>query len=305
MSEENPPSGSDRPGPDRPAYPSQPGPYPSAGPGGGQYPGQPPSYPPPAYGQQSGYPPPPYGQPPSPYGPPPGLVRQPGERPGRLLAAAVITWVFAGLTLLGAVAMLVMGIVGNDDLFDQVVEQSGGGGTVGRDELRAGIVVVGLVIGFWSLAAIVLAFLVLRRQNWARITLAVSAAVTALVSLISITSGVSFVTLGASIVVLVLLFGRDANDWFARQTSPYGAPYGGQYGGQYGGPYGGAHGPSSPTYGSPYAQPPPPPGGAQQPWSAQHPTQHPTDPTEHPSDPQAGDGPQDPGQTPRPPSGGW
>jgi hypothetical protein len=281
MSEQNPPGGPDRPDTSsgRPEYPPQPGPYPP--PPTGQAP----------YGQAGGSPygqgqPSPYAQPPAPYGAPgygPGYgpVRNPDERPGRLLAAAIITWIFAGLALLGALAMLVGGLAGNDSFYDRAIDEAGGAGVVTAEEMRAGIVAVGVILGVWSLAAIVLAFLMLRRQNWARITLAVSAAMTALFSLLAITSGVSVLTLAAAVVVLILLFGRDSGDWFARR---------------------GHAAAGMPGYPSPYpheqsqqpAYPPPPTG---QSWTA------PGEQVDKPSDgPQQ---PDQPGDNPRPPSGGW
>ena len=66
----------------------------------------------------------------------------------------------------------------------------------------------------WCLIACILAVLVLRRSNAARITLVVSSAVTALFSLFGIGSGVSAVTLLAAVAVIVLLFVGGANDWF-------------------------------------------------------------------------------------------
>jgi len=65
--------------------------------------------------------------------------------------------------------------------------------------------------------------LVLRRSNAARITLVVSSAVTAVISLFGIGSGVSAVTLLAAVAVIVLLFVGGANDWFkgkGRQAIP-------------------------------------------------------------------------------------
>ena len=59
----------------------------------------------------------------------------------------------------------------------------------------------------------------LRRSNAARITLVVSSAVTALVSLIGIGSGVSALTLIAAIAVIVLLFTGGAGDWFKRKNA--------------------------------------------------------------------------------------
>eukprot|EP01031_Cornospumella_fuschlensis_P019094 gene19094-23392_t len=83
--------------------------------------------------------------------------------------------------------------------------------------LTAVVLVVMLAFVFWCISAIVLGVLTLRRRNWARIMLVVSSAVTALFSLLGITSGISALTLIAAIAVIVLLFTGGANQWFAKR----------------------------------------------------------------------------------------
>ena len=62
------------------------------------------------------------------------------------------------------------------------------------------------------------------------------AVITALLSLISIASGISAVPMLAAIATIVLLFVGGANDWFARRKpATYGDPLGGTYGSS---PYG-------------------------------------------------------------------
>ena len=69
----------------------------------------------------------------------------------------------------------------------------------------------------WSLVAAVLAVMTLRRNQVARILLAVSAGLTALLSLLAILSGVAAVTLLLGAITVALLLGRRANDWFAHR----------------------------------------------------------------------------------------
>jgi hypothetical protein len=207
----------------------------------------------PTYPSQPGYPG--YGQPP--YGgsgyPPPNE-----RRPATVVVAAGLTWLFSGLTavlwlivvgmLLGARDRLVNLIETNPTLqnYEQQTGQS-----IPTDAV-IGAVWVWSVIGLvWCLIAMVLAFLAFRRANWARITLAVSAGVTALVSIVAlpVTAG----NLISAAAVVVLLFTGGANQWYARRPGypSYPGPYGGP-------PPGGSPGGQPPRY--PGEQPPRYPG---------------------------------------------
>jgi hypothetical protein len=193
--------------------PSQQNPYggqPQQNPYGGQPQQNPYGQPaqPPAYGQQ-----PSYGQPGYGYGGP-----ATDKRPGSVTAAAVITLIFSGLSLLLYAFILVALVVARDEVVDEITRQP--------DFEDAGIsadsafgVIVAFVVVFlvWCVIACILAALVLRRSNAARITLVVSSAVTALFSLLAITSLVSAVTLLAAVATIVLLFVGGANDWFKRR----------------------------------------------------------------------------------------
>lgn len=203
-------------------------PPPSDNPYGQQPPQQP------AYGQQ---PPPgqqPYGQAPqdpyaaSPYGAPspyaPGPV-DPDKRPGTVTAAGIITLVCAGLSALlfglATIALVVARESFSDELrkaieddptFDSTDMPTG-------DELASIFTGVMGVLFVWCVVACVLGFLVLRRSNVARILLVISAAISALLSLVGIFSVVSAVPLIASVATIVLLFAGGAGDWFARRGS--------------------------------------------------------------------------------------
>lgn len=228
----------------------------------------------------------PYGSPPQgrpagqqPYGQPVG-----GRRPGTVTAAAWIAIVFSGITAaflgLGALGL----VVARDEVVDEIERemQSGAAGTdvqldLDPESIVGVLVAVILVLLVWALITIVLAAFVLRRSNVARILLVISSGVVALFSLIGIASGISVVSLIASIATIVLLFTGGAGDWFngtpayAATPAPYGQP--GPYGGQPGpygqpNPYGGHPGP----YGgqpNPYGQEPP--AGEQNPYGQQPP----------------------------------
>jgi hypothetical protein len=224
----------------RPEQPPAPGDQPS-GPTGQEGAAAPyghvPAYPPAAtapYGVPPAGAPPhgqvPYGQTPyhhNPYGSPaygmPGYgapLRDPDARPGTVLAAGIITFVMAGLSgLLFLVFTLVM-LVARDSFIDGFRDGAGldPSSADDADAMFAILLVIGVVLILWCVAAIVLAALALKRRNGARIGLVVSSALTILVSLLAITGGVSVVTLIAGIAVIVLLFTGGANEWYRRRS---------------------------------------------------------------------------------------
>lgn len=183
-------------------------------PAGGDPYGQPPAQQPPAYGQTQ----PAYGQPA--YAQPayaaPGT--DPDKRPGTVTAAGVITIVVSGLSFLLYAVILVALIVAKDSVLDEMEKQQSfkDAGISANDALGVIVAFVG-VFALWCLVATILGVLVLRRSNAARITLVVSSAVSAVLSLIAIGSGVSALTLIAAIAVIVLLFTGGAGDWFKRK----------------------------------------------------------------------------------------
>jgi len=179
-------------------------------------PAQPPGYeqPPPYGGQQ-----PAYGQPGYGYGGP-----ATDKRPGSVTAAAVITLIFSGLSLLLYAFVLIALVVARDEVLDAITQEPDFEDLgISADAAFGAIVAFVCVFLVWCLIACILAALVLRRSNAARITLVVSSAMTALISLLGIGSGVSAITLLAAVAVIVLLFVGGANDWFkgkGRQTIP-------------------------------------------------------------------------------------
>lgn len=204
-------------------------------PAGGQPPqnpyGQPPAGDP--YGQPAQPVQPPYGQPAPPaYGQPaygqPGYAApgDPDKRPGTVTAAGIITIVFSALSLLLYAFILVALLVAKDSVLDEIESQPGfeNAGISANDALGVVVAFVG-VFAIWCLIATILGFLVLRRSNAARITLVISSAITALLSLLAIGSGISALTLIAAIATIVLLFTGGAGDWFARRNPAAPAAY--------------------------------------------------------------------------------
>ncbi|MFC6287328.1 hypothetical protein ACFP3Q_08235 [Nocardioides sp. GCM10027113] len=167
------------------------------------------------YGQQ-GYGQPAYGQPA--YGAPAG---DPDKRPGTVTAASVITLVFSGLAALLFGVMVIGLLAARDTVLEQIEDQAAFDGTaVNADDAYAFLLVLFAVFLVWCLIACVLAVMVLRRSNAARIVLVVSSAITALFSLVSITSGLSAITLIAAVAVIALLFSGGAGEWFKRTRAP-------------------------------------------------------------------------------------
>lgn len=193
--------------------------------------GQPAQPAPPAYGQPAQ---PAYGQPAQPaYGQPaygqPGYAApggDPDKRPGTVTAAGIITIVFSGLSLLLFGFILVALLVAKDSVLDEIEKQPGfeDAGISANDALGVVVAFVG-VFAIWCLIATILGFMVLRRSNAARITLVISSAITALLSLLAIGSGISAITLIAAIATIVLLFTGGAGDWFARRNPAAPAAY--------------------------------------------------------------------------------
>ena len=170
-------------------------------------------------------PPAPYGQP-SPYGQPqPGayhpaylpVAPDPGRRPGTVTAAAVLTWVGSVIALLGLGFLLIAVLAGIDEYYEGF-EDSASGWT--RDEISAFTVVLAVVGIVWSIVAMVLAFFVVRRANWARIVLTISAAVAIPLCLLTSLAILPALNLVMCIVAIVLLYVGRGNAWFRGEARP-------------------------------------------------------------------------------------
>jgi hypothetical protein len=176
--------------------------------------------------------------------------RDPERRPVTVTIAAGLTWLGAGLV--AAVMLLFMIVLASDsDVFIDEFEKAAQDTqmVLSRDEMLAVGWGVALFFLVWSLIAMVLAALAFRRSNPARITLAVSAAMAVLLSLLLILSIVSGLTLLMAGAALVLLFTGGANEWYSRRNQGYPGPW----------DQGSRHGyPGHPGYGYGQQQPQPP-----------------------------------------------
>lgn len=144
----------------------------------------------------------------------------PAKRPPAVVAAAVVTWVFAGLAgLLMAVAALFM-LTSPDLMFDEMRRQDPSlfSGSVTEDNVRTGILVLAAVLVVWS-AAVTAAgvVLILRRREWARVMLLVSAAVAGLFSGLGVLQGqvVLLLPMLGAAAVFTLLLRADVRAWMA------------------------------------------------------------------------------------------
>lgn len=221
---------------------------------------------PPAYGQPAYAQPSPYGQPApqpgQPWGGPPqptnpyGLPTTKPPRPGTVIAAAVTTFVFAGLSTVFLVIGGLFALFGAAMLVgaDDGTEVEGLGDGLGMAVGFVAFVLLGFAV--ISGAAVVLAVYVLKGSSGARIGLVVMSSLSGVVSVIGMLGAVvdgtdpataffSLVWAVASFATVVLLFTGGANAWFAagggRNQAVSAVPgYGGPaaYGGG-SGPYGG------------------------------------------------------------------
>lgn len=164
------------------------------------------------------------------YGPPPmawpaqAPARTPtptaaAPRPGAVVWACVLTWVFSAVAALGMVASAIA--IGVDqDLLDEVYRQNPDLRDQGVTDgvLTAATYVMAGLIVLWCLAAIVVAVLVWRRVGWARIVLIVSASVCVGVSLLGTVLGAFLLVapLVAGAATIALLVRTDVRPWFDR-----------------------------------------------------------------------------------------
>jgi hypothetical protein len=138
--------------------------------------------------------------------PPPYYVVRSGP-PGTVWAAAIVTWVTAGFSILMTFLMLafvafVGSIIGDSFTYD--------------DQVSLGLIVIGFAVVslLLSVAACYLAWRTTKGQQWARIALAAWAGVFAVLGALSLTPP-GFLWTAAGTVVVVLLFVPESNAWFA------------------------------------------------------------------------------------------
>ena len=215
MSTQNPPPGQD---------PNPYGQQPPTNPYGGSA-GQPPADPYAGYGSSGSGSADPYA-PDSGYGSQPDYYQQAygpppvDRRPGTVTAAAWITWVSCGLSVTGLLLLMVGLSAGEGQIVDAITQQPGFEDTgLSPQDLLGGIRIFLIVLVVLSVLPMLFALMAFRRSNVGRILLTIAAGITALLSLLSIGSGLSIVTLGSSVATIVLLFTGGASAWYARRPA--------------------------------------------------------------------------------------
>ncbi|CAI9412346.1 hypothetical protein [Nocardioides sp. T2.26MG-1] len=154
--------------------------------------------------------------------PPTSRAGAAAARPPAVLTASVLTWVCSGLAAIGLVLTAVVLALDPDMLLDEAHKQRPDLAEQGVSDdmlLAVSFVMIGALV-VWCIAAAVLAVLVLRRIDWARIVLVVSAAVAALVSLAGLVMGgvPLILMLVAAVGTVVLLVRPDVSAWFRGGT---------------------------------------------------------------------------------------
>lgn len=181
----------------------------------------------------------PFGTRPDPHWAPPGVDQQsgvpawavgtaqdPDRRPGSVTTAAILTWVFSGLTTLVYLLVVVMLMAARQPLVDAIqADPQFESLPMSTDDLLAVLWLMSAVSIFWSVSAFALAILVFRRVGWARVALVVSAAAAMLVSLLAFPFGLLHGFAAAT--TFALLLGKRSAAWFARRplatiSGPYG-----------------------------------------------------------------------------------
>jgi hypothetical protein len=145
-------------------------------------------------------------------------------RPPTVLWACLLTWVCTGLVTLGLLASAVVLAVSPDLMLDQVHQDNPDLAAEGISDDMLIVVTYLMIAGLvaWCVSAAVLAVLVFRRVDWARIVLLVSAAVCGVFCLVGTAVGafLLLVPLLACVFVIGMLLRADTRPWFARRDTP-------------------------------------------------------------------------------------
>ncbi len=156
----------------------------------------------------------------------PATAADPTRRPASVLAAAVLTFVSAGLVLLVFALMVAGMLLAKDTVLDTIERTPELSGTdLSARDLLSVLWVMSAVCIFWCLAAMALGVLLLQRVRWARALLLVSAVTAAILGILGFPLGL-VVTLAAGATAWLLL--RPAtNAWLAADGAdwPGGPPY--------------------------------------------------------------------------------
>jgi MFS family permease len=151
---------------------------------------------------------------------PPPTPAAPGPTPAGVRIACMLTWVFAGLVALLYLGIAVVLVVSPGLLEGRVLASSAWQDSGQSDSMLRVLLWVG-TLGFlgWALGACVLAWLVLRRQQWAWILLIISSVAAGIASVVAFPVSIAHIIgIGATIS---LLLSQQVRAWM-RPTAPRG-----------------------------------------------------------------------------------
>lgn len=141
-----------------------------------------------------------------------------GLRPREVVQACITTWVVCGVVVIGMLVALI-GFVAMPDLVQDIYESDSrfAEADVSLNALRAASIVVAAGFVLWAAAALVLAWLTFAGHNWARVTLIVSASLSAMISLLMVISSPALLLVTITSVLVIVSLTRPASaEWFTR-----------------------------------------------------------------------------------------
>lgn len=145
----------------------------------------------------------------------------PAKRPGTVLSACVLTWVFSAIGLVvGAGLALVFALAPEADLAEELrdnadLRENLDTLNMSVDEFVDAMVIVGVVLAALSLLAIIFAVMAFARSNVGRILLTVLGVITAVLTLVTLLIPAT----AAIVLAIVLLYVGGANGWYARREA--------------------------------------------------------------------------------------
>jgi hypothetical protein len=138
------------------------------------------------------------------------------RRPAAVGVACAISWVAsAGTGLLLAIGVAFAGSKGFRDRLETELAKSDSASGVSIDDLVVVAQVMAVLVVVWCLATCAVAVFAFLGQGWARITLAISAIIAAVLSVLAVLSFPGFLVLTlAATAVAVLLFRPETGRWY-------------------------------------------------------------------------------------------
>jgi hypothetical protein len=150
-----------------------------------------------------------------------GTSRQP--RPSAVLTAAVVTWIGTGVTALMLLASAVVALDRRDQMWDEVVRRQPRLVDEGftRDSFAVvAVVVIGIAL-VWCVVAAGFALLTLLGMGWARIGLALMAALSTLFLMVaSLFNVLCLLPMVVAVAVVALLMRPEVVAWFSARRPP-------------------------------------------------------------------------------------